>query len=271
MTGVGPSGRAAAFLLTLLVWGLAPGTAAADLVKLKSGRTVAIRALVSDSETGRSILHLRDGGEVECDTSLIAEVLPEEVASSREAADAPEPARPPDRLEEPSLEHLPHATLVARIALAHGLRPSLIHAIVAVESGHSVAARSPKGAAGLMQLMPATAAAYGVGNLFDPERNLEAGVRHIRDLLTRHSLPLALAAYNAGESTVQKYRGIPPFAETRTYVERVLKAFQRLSGFRPGGAAAGESSAAPGQAMRQGVQPMRAIPASSGDSAIISQ
>jgi soluble lytic murein transglycosylase-like protein len=161
--------------------------------------------------------------------------------------------------------------VVARVALAHGLRPSLIHAVIEIESGHSQSARSPKGAVGLMQVMPATAVAYGLGDLRSPEGNIQAGVRHLRDLLSRHSLPLALAAYNAGEGAVLRYGGIPPFAETRTYVERVLIAFQRLSEFLPSHATSLDSKDGPDQATSASVQPLGVSSVGPGDSAIISQ
>lgn len=265
-----------AAVTTCLLWH--PSAVSAELVRLRSGRTLSVTTIAADPATGTTTLSLRGGGEVRCDTSLISAVLPDEQPSTPSALPESAPARGvPSTPEsdgpvrfEPSLEHLPYGPLVTRVALAEGLRPSLIHAIVSVESGHDALARSPKGAGGLMQLMPATAKDHGVDNRFDPEGNLAAGVRHLRDLLSRHSLPVALAAYNAGEGAVQRYRGIPPFAETRAYVERVLLAFQRLSGHRPGNARV-SGSAGPDRAGGADVQPMRAQREGRGDSAIISQ
>jgi soluble lytic murein transglycosylase-like protein len=99
----------------------------------------------------------------------------------------------------------------------------LVEAIVQVESAGNPSAVSPKGARGLMQLMPERAAALGVRDAFDPLQNVDGGVRHIRDLLQRFGgdVTLALAAYNAGEAAVRAHAGIPPFAETREYVRRV--------------------------------------------------
>jgi soluble lytic murein transglycosylase-like protein len=106
----------------------------------------------------------------------------------------------------------------------HGLPEDLVSAVIRVESAFNARAVSPKGARGLMQLMPGTAAILGVRDSFDPNENIEGGVRHLRGLLDRFSnnLPLALAAYNAGAGAVDSYRGIPPFPETQAYVVRIL-------------------------------------------------
>lgn len=111
------------------------------------------------------------------------------------------------------------------IARQHGVSPVLAEAVARTESGFNPRARSPKGASGLMQLMPETASALGVIDRFDPRENISGGVRHLRYLLDRYkgSVVLAVAAYNAGEGAVDTYRGIPPYAETRQYVEQVLR------------------------------------------------
>jgi soluble lytic murein transglycosylase-like protein len=114
--------------------------------------------------------------------------------------------------------------LIERTASQHGIHPDLVFAVAAVESNFNSRAVSEKGAQGLMQLMPETASLLGVRNSFDPQQNIDGGVRHLRGLIDRfgNDLPLALAAYNAGEKAVINYRGIPPFPETRDYVTRVL-------------------------------------------------
>lgn len=106
----------------------------------------------------------------------------------------------------------------------YGVPVKLVAALIRAESGFNPRAVSRKGAQGLMQLMPTTASLLGVRNSFDPRQNIEGGVRHLRSLLDRfpHSLPLAIAAYNAGERAVVQYGGIPPFAETQEYVTKVL-------------------------------------------------
>ena len=104
-----------------------------------------------------------------------------------------------------------------------GVDPALVEAIVAVESAFNPMAVSVKGAMGLMQLMPQTASRYGVADPFDPKQNVRGGTRHLRDLLLRfENLIHALAAYNAGERAVLRYRGLPPYPETRDYVRKVL-------------------------------------------------
>jgi soluble lytic murein transglycosylase-like protein len=106
----------------------------------------------------------------------------------------------------------------------YGVPERLVQAVIKVESAFNPRAVSVKGAQGLMQLMPETASMLGVRNSFDPQQNIDGGVRHLRGLIERfgHDLPLALAAYNAGERAVVTHRGIPPYPETRDYVSRVL-------------------------------------------------
>lgn len=111
------------------------------------------------------------------------------------------------------------------IARQYDVDPVLVEAVVRTESAFDATAVSPKGAAGLMQLMPATATALGVLDRFDPRENIRGGVRHLRYLLDRYqgNVALALAAYNAGERAVDAYGGIPPYQETQEYVQRVLR------------------------------------------------
>ncbi len=115
-------------------------------------------------------------------------------------------------------------TEIKAAAERYGVPERLVQAVIRVESGFNSRAVSVKGAQGLMQLMPETASMLGVRNSFDPQQNIDGGVRHLRGLIERfgNDLPLALAAYNAGEKAVVSYRGIPPYQETRDYVTRVL-------------------------------------------------
>ncbi len=122
--------------------------------------------------------------------------------------------------------------LVEEVAKAHGLDPHLVDLVIRLESGYNPMAVSPKGAKGVMQLMPQTAARYGVENLFDVEENLRGGVRYLRDLLERFGFDLAkaLAAYNAGPNAVEKHGGVPPYAETQQYVSSILSAYRGGNG-----------------------------------------
>jgi soluble lytic murein transglycosylase-like protein len=129
------------------------------------------------------------------------------------------------------LPQAPYGAVVAQLAARYGIEAALLHAVIAVESGYNARAVSPRGAAGLMQLMPQTARRYGVADVFDPVDNVRAGARYLADLLKLfdNDLTLALAAYNAGEGAVLKHgRRIPPYRETTAYVPRVLEFYHRL-------------------------------------------
>lgn len=129
----------------------------------------------------------------------------------------------------------PHGyeAVVRAAATRHRVEPRLVDAVIRAESAFDPLAQSPKGARGLMQLMPGTATRLGVRDPFDVPSNIDGGVRHLRHLLDRYGedVSLALAAYNAGEDAVNVYRGIPPYPETREYVARVL----RWAGVPPAG------------------------------------
>lgn len=129
--------------------------------------------------------------------------------------------RQPFRINQANKKRFtPH---IDQAAARYGLDAELIHAVISVESGYNPRAVSPKGAMGLMQLMPATAALYGLGDPFDPLANIDAGTRHLRMLIRRFkNIRLALAAYNAGAGAVIRYgHNVPPYQETRHYVIRV--------------------------------------------------
>ena len=120
--------------------------------------------------------------------------------------------------------------IVEEVARVHGIEVALLHAVISVESHYNPRAVSSKGAAGLMQLMPATAKRYGVSDSFDPAQNLHGGAKYLRDLLTlfNSDMNLALAAYNAGENAViRNGRRTPRFRETRDYVPRVLEYYRQ--------------------------------------------
>src|SRR5687767_7579500 len=141
----------------------------------------------------------------------------------------PQQTRPKRAVRVDPAQRNRFASLIAETAREHKLSPALLHAVITVESGYDPAARSRKGAVGLMQLMPGTAKRYAVTDIWDPRQNLSGGARYLSDLLAMFSndLSLALAAYNAGEGAVLQYgKRIPPYAETRQYVPRVLQHYQ---------------------------------------------
>ncbi|MFQ5656879.1 MAG: lytic transglycosylase domain-containing protein [Candidatus Methylomirabilales bacterium] len=119
--------------------------------------------------------------------------------------------------------------LIKSAADRYGVDFRLVEAIIAVESDFNPWAVSPKGAMGLMQLMPKTARRYAVENPFDPVQNIGGGIRYLRDLVDRFpgDLRTILAAYNAGETAVERYRGVPPYRETREYIKKVLRRYSR--------------------------------------------
>jgi soluble lytic murein transglycosylase-like protein len=124
-----------------------------------------------------------------------------------------------------------YASLVSQIAREQKIDEALLHAVITVESAYNARAQSPKGASGLMQLMPATAQRYGVTDVWNPAENVRAGAQHLRDLLRmfNDNLNLALAAYNAGAGAViESGNRIPPYPETRVYVPRVLENYARF-------------------------------------------
>jgi soluble lytic murein transglycosylase-like protein len=138
-------------------------------------------------------------------------------------------AKPVPRLRGGPAQHAvtlpatPYDPYIEMVSRENGVDPTLVKAVALVESGFNPKARSSKGAQGLMQLMPATAAQYGVSNIHDPYQNLNAGAKHLRQLLDQYdgNVTLALAAYNAGAGAVQRYGGVPAYAETQDYVKKV--------------------------------------------------
>lgn len=139
-----------------------------------------------------------------------------------------QPSADDERRDARAPEH-PFRDAVRNAATTHGVDAALLRAVIGVESAWRADAVSPKGAIGLMQLMPDTARRFGTTRPEEPVANLNAGAAYLRHLIDSHdNLGLALAAYNAGEGAVRRHRGIPPYAETRAYVPRVLAAYDRL-------------------------------------------
>ena len=205
----------------------------AEILVFKTGRTMSVQSYRVDGDTGTAVL--RAGGEVSFPAAMITRVDPDEVpypSPVTAAVETTAAAPMPDAVVVPAavpmvadavLAARPFAELISSVAASHDIDARLIHAVIEQESNYQARARSKKGARGLMQLMPSTARQYGVRNSYDPKSNLEAGVRHLKDLLSRLELPTALAAYNAGEATIRRYGGLPPFPETQNYVRRILQ------------------------------------------------
>ncbi|HPW18759.1 MAG TPA: lytic transglycosylase domain-containing protein [Candidatus Aminicenantes bacterium] len=122
-----------------------------------------------------------------------------------------------------------YGPIIEKAAERHRVDRELIHVVIRAESNYDPFAISSAGAMGLMQLMPATARRYGVGNVFDPSQNIEGGVRYLRDLvrLFKGETRLVLAAYNAGQEAVRKYNGIPPYPETRNYISSIMRTYKK--------------------------------------------
>ena len=191
-------------LLPLLLVPVLAGTARAEIAVLSNGLTLKLDRHRLEAE--QVVLELRGGGELGVPASLVRGFVPDEV------------------LDEVDVPGGDVRALAAAAARRHGLDPELVLAVVSVESGFRPQAVSPKGAQGLMQLMPRTAGELGVTDAFDPQQNLDGGVRHLGSLLSLYGgdVRRALAAYNAGQGAVARHNGVPPYAETRAYVERVL-------------------------------------------------
>src|SRR5271163_4878390 len=126
-----------------------------------------------------------------------------------------------------AISPLPLDQVVNSASAAYHLDPDLVNSVIHAESGFNAHAVSPKGAQGLMQLMPGTANQLGVVNAFDPQANVTGGSRYLRELLERYNFDVvkALAAYNAGPERVEQYQGVPPFRETRAYVARIVREY----------------------------------------------
>lgn len=143
-------------------------------------------------------------------------------------------ARTPMRQDPPAPSPLPlagpYGSAIAEAAHRHEVDPALVKAVMTAESAGNPRATSPVGAMGLMQLMPGTAKALGVADPYDPRQNLEGGTRYLGELTRRFGLEKGVAAYNAGPGAVEHYGGVPPYAETRHYVDKVISLYNQFKG-----------------------------------------
>ena len=192
--------------------------ASADTLFLRVGTTLKIDALWCDRVICKATI---PGGEVELKASDVVRVEPDE------KVDVDTPAAGPIAAETSGPRTIEQ--LIAEAARRYAVPRSLVRAVARAESALRPNAVSPKGAQGVMQLMPGTALELGVENAFDAAQNIDAGVRLLRLLLEKYDgrVAEALAAYNAGPGAVAKHRGVPPYRETRQYVRKIVKEFER--------------------------------------------
>jgi soluble lytic murein transglycosylase-like protein len=195
--------------------------ASADLIFFTNDRTMSVAS--HRVEGDRLIVKLRGGGEITFDRALITKIGPDEVAYPDEKAAVSQAPVIPVINDGPGLVgKTSYDPVIESASGKHDVDARIVKALIQVESSFNPWARSPKGAMGLMQLMPKTARQYAARNPYDPTSNIEAGTKYLSKLLSEFELPLALAAYNAGEGAVRRFGGIPPYAETQAYVAKIL-------------------------------------------------
>jgi hypothetical protein len=193
----------------------AGGLYAADLAVLSNGFSIRHERREVMGQTTRLFVDAKGDSYVDVPTDQIEHI---------EADIIPVPVAPPG--SEPGAKL---SDTINTVSGAYHLDPDLVASVIHAESGFNVHAVSPKGAQGLMQLMPQTAAKLGVENAFDPAANVDGGSRYLRELIERYHFDLvkALAAYNAGPQRVEQYHGVPPYAETHAYVARIVSDYNR--------------------------------------------
>jgi len=201
---------------------IALGRAALALLLATAAAAHAAPASIAVLDEGAQGILLTNLADAPIDPPVTAEVAPPHQA-----------ARPKGKAMTRRAAHF--APIVRAAASAHGLPEALLQAVIEVESGFNADAVSPKGALGLMQLMPQTARALRVDDPRDPQRNVEAGARYLKELMARYGndVSLALAAYNAGPGTVERSGGIPRIRETQSYVPRVMVRYHSIQSGAP--------------------------------------
>ncbi len=211
---------------------------ATDVATLRNGFTIRHESRAPLGETTRLFL-TADGSSfvdvptaeiVQIETDLNAPAAPEKPADLATAPATASPGIPTTVLPTPaSSRPVDISEAVNSASGRYRIDPDLVNSVIRAESGFKVHAVSPKGAQGLMQLMPGTASNLGVSNAFDPNANVDGGTRYLRELLERYNFDLvkALAAYNAGPHRVEQYGGVPPYLETRKYVASIVRDFNR--------------------------------------------
>ena len=207
------------YLLALIALAIAT-PASAELIFFSEQRSMSVAG--HRFEGDRVIVALRGGGEMSFDRALITKIAPDEVPYLEDATAETKPAAVPVVASRGLAARTAYDPIIERAATKHEVDARIVKAVIQVESAFQPRARSSKGAMGLMQLMPKTARQYKARNPYDPASNIDAGTKYLKRLLGEFELPLALAAYNAGEGAVRRFGGIPPYAETQAYVTRIL-------------------------------------------------
>ena len=208
-------GAAALFVVASL---LVVPSARAEYVVLKSGQRLVVTGYQLVGDTYKLQL---SGGSAELPAADVVSIEPEEVFHST---------------PKPALADIPYAGFISSAAQQHGVDADLIVSVITAESKFNPKAISRKNARGLMQLLPETATRLGVKNIFDPQENINAGTKYLRELLDRYDndLTLAIAAYNAGPQRIDQFKkNIPPYRETISYVRRVQKTYKARKSGQP--------------------------------------
>ena len=205
--------------MLMLVVGLSLSASGADLAILSNGFSIRHERREVMNETTRLYLDANGSGYVDVPTMDIVGFEKDTTPQPTPAGTTAAAAIPPANL----------ADVVGPVSQKHFIDPALITSVIRAESAFNPRAVSPKGARGLMQLMPETAAKLGVRNAFDANANVEGGTRYLQELLEQYNWDLvkALAAYNAGPQRVAQYGGVPPYRETHAYVARIIRDFNR--------------------------------------------
>jgi soluble lytic murein transglycosylase-like protein len=223
--------------IALLLIVAAIQASATDVATLRNGFTIRHESRAPLGDTTRLFLTADGSSFVDVPTGEIVQIEPDlNPAAPEKSAEAVAPTPygtgpllPTTAPTPPGSQHVDVTEVVNAASDRYRLDPDLVNSVIRAESGFKVHAISPKGAQGLMQLMPGTASKLGVPNAFDPEANVDGGTRYLRELLERYNFDLikALAAYNAGPHRVEQYGGVPPYLETRKYVASIVRDFNR--------------------------------------------
>ena len=206
-----------------LGWGLGAAAAAVFAAGMPDQSTRITSIVRADNRTGKLVRSVSVTSRPVTDRAVTQQVIaPKVITPVLPAPELPEPPQPG------AITNINEA--VEQIAAQHSLPPQLLHSVIKVESNYNAWAISPKGAQGLMQLIPSTARRFGVSNVFNPLDNIQGGAKYLRYLLDLYNgnYPLALAAYNAGEGAVARFGGVPPFRETQNYLVLVRRQWEEV-------------------------------------------